>query len=144
MSTSRSITKALPWPGAVALAACLMVITTGCAADTGTVVVVTVNAGDGVDPAEVLEINGNNAGQTFQRFFDIDGERFPLDFTITPTGRTGDLQIIACTLVSDGNDLVVRASAQDTVTIEADAAVELSLTLDVASASNCASLAAGN
>lgn len=136
MSTPGSVTKTPASLGSLhlALAACLMVMTS-CTGDTGTVIVVTVDAASDVDPAELLEINGDNGGQTFKSFFDIDGERFPLDFTITPTGRTGDIQITACTLISDGNTLLIRATAEETVTIQPDAETEIQLTLTAATSS---------
>ena len=103
----------------------------GCG-DSVTVILVNVDLRPTMRPADFLEVTSTNGEDTLIETFDIDSDDFPHSFSLTPTGRTGEvlLELRAYTLVGAAEE--VQGSASATVTIEPDKRVEVSITLEPA------------
>lgn len=77
-----------------AAATALALLLAGCGDDAPTVVMVTVDARPTLRPVDVLQVEVANAGGTISQDFELGAEAvFPRTFTVTPTGRTGDLTV---------------------------------------------------
>jgi hypothetical protein len=107
----------------------LALLCTACSGDDPTVVFVTVQARPSVGPADVMKVAISNAGGNTDETFSISGRTFPLTFTVTPEGRTGEISIAISTETSD--ELLV-ASGSGAALIEPGVRVNATITLDPA------------
>ncbi len=92
-----------------------------------TVVFVRVDARPTVQPSSKLHVQVSNAGGTISQDFMLAGASFPRTFTVTPTGRTGDLAIDVTAIADDGEQ---RAHTTGAATIVAGQRVDVDLMLD--------------
>ncbi len=109
------------------LAVALALAAVGCGGETGTVVVVEVDARPSVAELTALEVTVRNESASATDTFAIDGRELPLSFSITPTGRTGtlDIEIVG----RDGDDLL-RAQGAVRAEIVPDGRVDVGVMLD--------------
>lgn len=106
----------------------LAAVVAGCGdPDPVTVVLVTVDARPGVRDASSLVVTARNGASTTSESFALGGESFPVTFTITPTGRTGTLELEVSAIDGGGG---VRGAGTGAVDIAPDAQVEVGVVLD--------------
>jgi hypothetical protein len=99
----------------------------GCNADTGTVVYVTLRGRLAMHTPATIDVVVSNAGGAASQGFTLEpGQRLPLTFTVTPTGRTGTLHIEASARFA-GGESAGRGSVD--VTIAPDRQVDADLVL---------------
>jgi len=111
----------------VALAA-VLAVTASCGEDEPvTVVFVTVDARPAVTGVEQLEVTLRNEAASVSQGFDLDGETFPVTFTVTPTERTGALTVEV--LGKDANG-ILRGEAAASADIVLDDRVDVSVLLE--------------
>jgi hypothetical protein len=110
-------------------AAIIMALCAACGSGTGgeTVVFVKVSARPTIQPSTTLHVQVSNAGGSISQDFMLGGSSFPRTFTITPTGRTGDLSVVVSAIADDGEE---RGSVQGDATIAAGQRVDLDLVLE--------------
>jgi len=99
----------------------------GCGGDPVTVVVVDVDARASVGELTSLEVTVRNQAATTSDTFDVSGRSLPLSFSVTPTGRTGALDIEVTGRDADG---ALRGIGSATATIVADQRVDVDVLLD--------------
>ena len=101
----------------------------GCPADSETVIFIELDAENTMRPADLLEVTGTNGGDSFTETYDIDGEPFPISFTVTPTGRSGTVAFDISAFSRNGEEVLIRGSVSGTATIRPNERVNLRLTL---------------
>lgn len=84
-----------------ALAATLVLLCASCGEDPGAFVFVRVEARPTVRTATTLRVSVENEGATRSQDFPLDDD-FPVTFTVTPSGRTGDLTVTVEAIGEDG------------------------------------------
>lgn len=104
-----------------------LALVAGCDDEPITVVVVTVEGRASVTDIATLEIVAANGEQRIQTSFDVAGRDLPLTFSITPTGRTGDITVTARAL-DDGGAL--RGIGSGVGTIVTDGRADVPVLLD--------------
>ncbi len=107
--------------------ALLAAVAAGCGGDPVTVVVVEVSARPAVAPLTSLEVTVRNESASVTDSYDVDGRDLPVTFSITPTGRSGSLDIEVVGIDADG---LVRAQGTARAEIVTDARVDVDLLLD--------------
>ena len=99
-----------------------------CSADTGTVVFVTLRGRLAMPQFSTLDILVSNGGGSASQTLTLqNSDRLPLSFTVTPTGRSGTLNIVATAHLADGQS-AGRGSVD--VTIVPDQRVDKDLVLE--------------
>lgn len=91
---------------------------------------VTVDARPTVQPASALEVVATNAGDSQGALFFLDSTAFPVTFTVTPSGRLGDLRIDVAAVQELGNDRLLRARGSATAVIVPGERVALDVMLE--------------
>lgn len=112
------------------IAVALTVAVAACTSEDATVVFVTVDVRPSVTEADTMNVVITNDGMEKTERFDIDGESFPLTFTVSAKGRVGDLSIDIATTA--GTNSVLVAAGSGTTTIEAQSRVNAAVMLDPA------------
>lgn len=107
------------------LAACLV----ACGACSATVVEVTVDVRPGIEELTALDVVAKNDGDSATQTFDLTGRVFPLSFTVTPEGRSGEITI---ELVGRDAAGIGRGAARVSGTIAEGDTLELAARLDPA------------
>lgn len=101
---------------------------TGCSdPESVTVVFVTVDSRAGVTGVSQLEVTLRNEGSTVSEQLDLDGESLPVTFTVTPTDRTGALDVQVAGMDADGG---LRGEGRMVTDIAQDDRVDVTITLD--------------
>ena len=77
----------------------------------------TVDTRPTVQPASALEVVATNAGDSEGALFFLDSTAFPVTFTVTPSGRSGDLHIDVAAVQQLGNGRLIRARGTATIAI---------------------------
>lgn len=108
-------------------AAAALLVACACGEDPRTVVFVTIDRRPTVHEVTRLRVAVRNEGAERAQEFPVAPHAFPLSLTVTPTGRTGDLELSVSALDADGA-LVARGAR--TVTIVPNERVDLDLVLD--------------
>lgn len=98
-----------------------------CGDDPVTVVFVTIDARPAVRATAELEVTIGNDNATIVERFDVDDRAFPITFTVTPTGRDGNLTV---DVVAVGDSGTLRATGSGAVAITADQRSDLTIMLE--------------
>jgi hypothetical protein len=110
------------------LAAAVLVCLAACG-DGPTVVLVHVNGRPAMRAFDTLDVTVSNAGGSATQSFSLGaGRTLPLSFTVTPSGRTGDLDVSVVARDAAGNQ--TRGHGHGTATIVTGSTVDLDLTVD--------------
>lgn len=99
----------------------------GCGKDPVTVIIVTVEARPAVPPTETLAVTVGNNNATVTETLDVRGREFPLTFTVTTPGRTGEITFDLEGRDPDGR---ITSRATGTGTLVADTESTTSVRLD--------------
>lgn len=91
---------------------------TGCDGEPATVVLVTVDARPTVQTANALDVVVSHEGDTERALFFLDSTAYPVTFTVTPTGRQGDMRLEVSAVQELESERIVRARGTATVAIE--------------------------
>ena len=107
--------------------AIMLVIGSGCG--DGTAIVVTVSARPQVLATDSLQVTATNDGDSEQTRFPVGSNDFPLTFSVTPSGRAGDVTI---DIIAVDDTQLERGVGSVTGTIVDGAEIELDVLLDPA------------
>ncbi|MCG8422890.1 MAG: hypothetical protein MJE77_33710 [Proteobacteria bacterium] len=112
------------------LASAAALTAAGCSGDSFTVVLVKTEARSSMRPANLLEVSGSNGEDTFTEQFDIQNREFPLTFTVTPSGRTGDISFEIRAVDSTGDQDLLRGQGSGRATIVENGRVDVEVMLE--------------